>query len=339
MAQTTLQINLAPSDWLHACHILPHQLRQFAGQVDEVLLTLDLHRSVGRFSEGWEERRPKLEALIEDCCTQFANVRSVLVDYHPEAVKAVSQAFFGGAMMPAKDFRGGPFYAYFYGLYAAQHDYVFHMDSDLMFGGGSQTWIAEAIAFLQQFPHVLFCGPLPGAPTANGKLRSQHANPFAYNTPAFQLDEMSSRYFLLDRARFRDRIGALPLPYAAPWGFMKAILEGNPPYRLPEDIFTRMMAKKGLLRVEFLGEGAGMWSLHPPYRCPEFYDRLPELIERIETGNIPDEQRGDHDINQSLIDWSGARYKLQQNRWWKRLGTRWVASQPMLNKQRWGIQR
>ncbi|NJN49734.1 MAG: glycosyltransferase family 2 protein [Alkalinema sp. RL_2_19] len=163
MAQTTLQINLAPSDWLHAGDILPHQLRQFVGQVDEVLLTLDLHRSVGRFSEGWEERRPKLEALIEQCCQEFENVRSVIVDYSPEAMQQVSQTFFGDARMPAKDFRGGPFYAYFYGLYAATYDYVFHIDSDLMFGGGSQTWIMEAIAFLQHYPNVLVCGPLPGA--------------------------------------------------------------------------------------------------------------------------------------------------------------------------------
>lgn len=322
MTQVSLQINLAPSDWLHAQHILLHQLRQFAGQVDEVLLTLDLHRSVGRFAEGWEERRPKLELLIEQCCQEFTNVRAVTVDYSPEAIQAVSRTFFGANVMPAKDFRGGPFYAYFYGLWAAKYDYVFHIDSDLMFGGGSQTWIAEAIAFLRQYPNVLVCGPLLGAPRADGKLLSQCVNPFAYRSLAFQLDEMSTRYFLIDRARFRERIGALPLPYASVWGFLKAKIEGNPPYCLPEDILTQVMAKKGLLRVEFLGDGAGMWSLHPPYRCQEFYDRLPELIQRIEAGDIPEAQRGYHDINDSLIDWSEPREKLRQNRWWKRLSRR-----------------
>jgi hypothetical protein len=46
---TTLQINLTPTDLLHLIHILPHQLRQFGGQVDEMLLTVDLHQSRGRF--------------------------------------------------------------------------------------------------------------------------------------------------------------------------------------------------------------------------------------------------------------------------------------------------
>ncbi|NJN49735.1 MAG: hypothetical protein HC805_08195 [Alkalinema sp. RL_2_19] len=112
------------------------------------------------------------------------------------------------------------------------------------------------------------------------------------------------------------------MPYAAPWGWLKAKIEGNPPYCLPEDILTRVMEKQGLLRVEFLGAGNGMWSLHPPYRCQEFYDRLPELIERVEKDNIPDGQRGYHDVNESLIDWSEPRAKLRQNRWWKRLGSR-----------------
>ena len=55
---TTLQINLAPTDLPHLIHILPHQIRQLGGQVDEILLTLDLHQSRGRFGAAWKERLP-----------------------------------------------------------------------------------------------------------------------------------------------------------------------------------------------------------------------------------------------------------------------------------------
>jgi hypothetical protein len=55
---TTLQINLAPTDLPHLIHILPHQIRQFGAQVDEILLTLDLHQSCGRFGTAWKERLP-----------------------------------------------------------------------------------------------------------------------------------------------------------------------------------------------------------------------------------------------------------------------------------------
>jgi hypothetical protein len=46
---------------------------------------------------------------------------------------------------------------------------------------------------------------------------------------------------------------------------------------------------------------------------------LPELVRRVEAGDIPAAQRGDHDLNASLVDWSEATTALRQNRWWKRL--------------------
>jgi hypothetical protein len=51
----TLQISLAPSDLPHARVLLAHQLRTWAGQVEEVLLTVDGLRGAGhgRFAEGW----------------------------------------------------------------------------------------------------------------------------------------------------------------------------------------------------------------------------------------------------------------------------------------------
>src|ERR671922_3024328 len=77
----TLQISLAPTDLPHATHILPHQLRQWAGQVDEILLIVDLHQSCGRFSEGWKERLPGLRLLINACCAKYPNAHSLDVDY------------------------------------------------------------------------------------------------------------------------------------------------------------------------------------------------------------------------------------------------------------------
>lgn len=316
----TLQINLAPSDWLHAKHILPHQLRQFSEQVDEIILTLDLHRSAGRFSEGWEERLPKIQKLIEDCCAQYSHAQMKVVDYSLESVSEVGTAFFGGRSIPPKDFRGGPFYSYFFGLHAANNDYVLHLDSDLMFGGGSQTWISEAVDLLAERPEVLTCGPLPGPPTSDGSLQSQAASvELNKESIAFGFPFLSTRYFLLDKRCFASRVGALSLAYPSPRNIIKALVEGNPPYRLPEEILTEAMQEHSLVRVEFLGELPGMWSLHPPYRTQEFYDKLPNIIQKIESGYIPDGQRGCHDINDSLVNWHSAKLALSRNRWWKRL--------------------
>ena len=323
--KVTLQISLAPSDWLHAQHILPHQLKQFAHQVDEVLLILDLHRSAGRFSEGWKERLPKLKSLIAQICQEYSNTRLLEVDYSTQSISEVSKIFFNGKNIPPKDFRGGPFYSYFFGLYSAQYNYIFHLDSDIMFGGGSSTWIEEAVNLLSERSgsDILFCAPLPGPPTDDGTLRSQVGQSEPHYSTAFRFNFLSTRLFMVNRERFTAQIKHLPLQYASIYGIFKALIEGNYPYRLPEEILTESMLKNSLQRVDFLGRLPGMWSLHPPYRSQVFYDLLPQLIKKIESGDMPDQQLGDHDVNDSLIDWSSARASLKQNRWWKRLINQW----------------
>src|SRR5260370_20260193 len=107
-SQVTLQINLAPTDLPHARYILPHQLRQWAGQVDEVLLVVDLHQSQGRFSEGGTERLPGLRQLIETCCAHYPHAHTLDVDYSERAAASIAEMFFCGAPVPVKDWEGGP---------------------------------------------------------------------------------------------------------------------------------------------------------------------------------------------------------------------------------------
>jgi hypothetical protein len=324
----TLQISLAPTDLPHAIHILPHQLRQLAGQVDEVLLILDLHRSRGRFSEGWNERLPKLRQLIDEYRAKYSNVYLQEVDYSPEVIAQVGSMFFNRKSVPTKDCRGGPFYSYFFGLYAAKHNYVFHIDSDLMFGGGSSTWVAEAIELLAQRSDILICSPLPGAPTSDGQLKSQTAEREPLNSLAYKFSNFSSRLFLIDKQRFTSKIKQLPLKSPSGRNLLKAWIEKNPPYELPEILFTQAMKRHSMLRIDFLGQEPGLWSIHPPYRSKLFYDKLPEIIEQIESGNIPEAQRGDYDVNDSLVDWTEVRIALQEKYWWRRLRNKVFQNSP-----------
>ena len=313
----TLQINLAPTDLPHAKYTLPHQLRQLAGQVDEVLLVLDLHRSHGRYAEGWKERLPGMRQLIDECCGRYSHAHFQEVDYSNDVAAAVSAIFFCGKPIPTKDWIGAPFYAYFYGLYAAKHHYVFHMDSDMMYGGGSQTWVAEAVQLLVERPDVLVVNPLPGPPTADGSLRSQILEPEPYTSLAYRARALSTRLFLMDRNRFSSHIKQLPLVPQTRLNTLRALAEGQPPYASVEVVFAQAMPEYGLYRIDFLGNNPGMWSIHPPYRSKLFYDRLPTLIQQIEIGDIPEAQRGCHDMNDSMVDWTGARKPS-----WKRAAKR-----------------
>jgi hypothetical protein len=228
------------------------------------------------------------------------------VDYSSKARERVSQQFFGSQLIPDRDYLGAPFYAYFVGFYQARYDYILHMDSDMLFGGGSQTWLAEAIRLMQQRPEVVACNPLPGPPTEDGSLRSQTLVPAPYTSLAFLGDGISTRIIFFDRRRLLSRIAPLPLFAPSRRRAYLARLAGNPPYEGAESSLSTGARQKGVIRMDFLGDYPGMWALHPPYRSALFYERLPFLIRQIETDDIPDGQRGDHNLNQSMIDWGTA---------------------------------
>src|SRR5690606_28406386 len=109
----------------------------------------------------------------------------------------------------------------------------------------------------------------------------------------------------------------LSRPGRSQW--IRARLLGNPSRALEaETVLSRNMQRLGCWRADMLGNGAGMWTLHPPYRSPAFYHTLPELIDRIERDDVPDRQRGHYDINDSMIDWSEPRRRNTKMRRWLR---------------------
>jgi hypothetical protein len=130
---------------------------------------------------------------------------------------------------------------------------------------------------------------------------------------AILVPNMSSRIFLVHVPTFVDRLAPLPLPGAPLKGRVWTLRQPNPPYQKLELAVTARMNELGLRRIDLLGSPPGMWSLHPPYRSAEFYRRLPELIDRVEADDLPDAQRGDFDLNDSVIDWSGARRAVRRS--------------------------
>ena len=255
MARTspvTLQINVAPVDLPHATDILPHQMRAWGSQVQEILFTFDLHRTPrgGHFGEGWDERRTPMRELLEQLCREQPDARIAEVDYAPERMQSLADDFTAGSPIPAKDTKGAPFYPYLYGLHEARHDLVFHLDSDLIFGGASQTWIDEARTLLAGHGDVLACSPLPGPPTADGSLHRETAPRFDHSSPAYVFKTLSTRLFMIDRQRLRERV--LPLRLLGPIrpvSGAKARLHGNPPYRAAELSISEAMSAAGLYRV------------------------------------------------------------------------------------------
>lgn len=324
---------MAPVDLPIARHTLPHQLRQLGSQVAEIQFTLDLHKSRGRFGTAAEERRPALEELLRDLCDRHPHARIAVVDYDADANRAVGARFFGGRRVPAKNHYGGAIYSYFYGWHVASHDLVFHLDCDMLLGGGSQTWVADAIALLRSRDDTVLVSPFPGPPPDAGLPQdalTRHAGT-SRRPPrrlpgelAYAFPNASSRLLLFDRVEFAERLGPLPLARPKARSFVRAVLEGHSPYETPEAMITLQLNQRDLWRVDLLGSAPGMWSLHPAMRSDEFYDALPDLVRRVERGDVPDAQRGDYDVNDSMVDWSSARRALREQTWPRRLARRWL---------------
>lgn len=312
----TLQVSASPMDARHVREILPHQLRQFGHQVQEILLVLDQNRWATVSESVWAEGSAAIQETVAGLADSFPYLKVVEVDTSPGTVSQVVKEFFGGRALPSNDWRGGAIYPYLFGIWVPTHRHVLHFDSDMLFGGGSQTWVAEALSLLREKQDVLVCSPLPGPPRPDGVLTTQTLAKEPHDSLAFRTQAMSWRVFMLDRDRFRDHVGALQLLRSRGKNLVLARIDGYPPYETAETMLSVGIASNGLARVDFLGSGGGMWSLHPPYRSALFYNRLSWLIDAVEKGEVADAQRGDYDVNDSMIDWSDVRPTKQRRFLW-----------------------
>ena len=311
----TLQINFAPPDVQHAAEILPHQLRVWAGQVSEITFTLDTMRPAGgRFAAEWDEYNTAMMELLVKYTTLYPSARVSVVDTSDEAVRQVSRRFFARDRVPFKDSRGGPSAPTSTGCTTRTTISSCIWTRICCSAGGSQTWLQEAVEIYER-PQTVFVGPLPGPPRADGALFDQ---PLAVPEPqaahVFSFPAMSSRTFLVDRRRLAERVGPLPLePPILLRSRLKAHLKGNPSVAMPEQLLSRALGRRGLLRVDFLGRPPGMWSLHPAYRNQTFYRELRTLVARVEAEDVPIAQRGHYDVVDELIDFSDVRAKLRRS--------------------------
>jgi hypothetical protein len=330
---TAVQINMYPMDVRHVEYLLPHHVRVFGSLVDRIVVTIDTHRSrSGRYrGNDFDQSLTKLRSHIEAVRAAYPKLEVFEVDYSPEVRRSVAQYFFNTDHMPVKAWDGGPFYSYFFGLFSARARYIMHFDCDMLFGGGgAESWMREALQILESKPDVLFVGPLPGPPRSDGRIFG-HPETNGYSavqeplsSPAYRFNHVSSRVFLIDMERLKSRVGALPLLRPDFLQRMKSRLLANPPEaREAEVILSRTLQQQGLYRIDFLGTGPGLWSLHPPYRSETFYKRLPEIVHNVETGTMPSAQRGHFELDDSIVDWSPQRAAARwHRRYWRLLRDR-----------------
>ena len=307
----TLQINLAPSDAHVARHLLPHQLQTFATAVDRIILTVDRSGGGGKFADRPDG--PDLETIIERSTNGLSHVSVESVRYDSAARDRVSEVFFGGRSYGLQDRRGGPCHCYLDAFLSVDTKYLLHMDSDMMFSGDGGAWLGQARSALDD-PRIIAVNPLggpPGPPDKYQRSRNPERHP-----DGFLFDELSTRLLFVDVAEFVDRL--CPLPAADKFPASQQLerwLGRHPRQELPEILMSKSMSSRGLKRLDMLGSGPGLWALHPIHKTPQLAALLPEILSRVESGDVPDEQRGHYDLHPSLAplgDLPGLRTKVRR---------------------------
>lgn len=309
----TLHISLTPRDVALARAVLPHQLARIGPAVEEIVLTID---TGGKPPADAGSDYSELERLARAAASVAPSLIVHAADYSDKRRATLSRQILARGLIPARAYRGG-FLAYFDGWLTGTQPFLFHLDSDVLIGGEPAGWIAEAIALLRSDPAIFTCTPLAGPPRNDASI-NQPSRREPQPRGAHGFDTFSTRIFFVARERLAAPQPRLALTRARWRQQLSGWAEGTSPYSLPEDILTAHLRQTGRRRVDFLGAEPGCWSLHPPYRNGEFFRRLHELVERVERNDFPEAQRGDHDVNDSVIDWSDARAAIARNRWWRR---------------------
>jgi len=298
----SLQINVAPVDMAFLEPILRHQLSYFANLCEEVVLTLETQKAKNSrwSSSDWDSNLVRVEKLYNQLKKLYPNLTLSKIDYSEEVRREVSDFFLtNGQLLPLKDFRGGPYYSYYFGIFSCKSKYVLHMDSDLIFHGDPKLWLDEALEVLQKDNSAFLCSPLVGPPMLEGQPiptdNRKKYNPtgtYGEQSHSFTYKDISTRIFLIEKEQLNG-FAIMTRPHLDQW--IKAIWRKIPAYHTPENSLSEALQKNGMYRVDFLGRGSGLWSYHPPRKkSEEFLEMLPHIIREIEKGFFTESQRGHH---------------------------------------------
>ncbi len=334
-SKVSLQVNVAPSDLRYMTHTIPHQLRVFADQVDEIQFTLDSRpQAKSKYStEAFQHHLAAAREVLAGFIAAHPHAYVREIDYSTQTVRKISAALGVPGELPMHSMNGTPFYGYVFGLYEANGEFVLHLDADMLFGGASKTWVREALAALTSDERLLVVSPLPGPPAQDGELAQKYIERLPAPYPAFTFNRISSRVFLANRKRLLFENPLPIVPAQGPLRRLIALVNNMPAVEVYEWSLSALLVKHDLLRLDMLGRDGGLWSLHPAYRSEKFYERLPGIIADVEAGTIPDAQRGDYDLNDSMIDWSDARRAktLNRIRRYARYATERIFNRPLHN--------
>ena len=266
-------VNACNSDAPYLEATLRHMMRQLDFPFIERIVTYDPGRQEGKYAERIQGTQNAVEQILDRLLADGVIDRVDVVPWTDAEQQRILSRYFGDARVDLKDFSGAPIYQYLYAMDACKGDYIFHVDSDMLFyrSPGAASWIHTGLDLLRREPRVIVATPQGGPPQARNWLERLTGHSFErapredWHHAAFT----STRYFLMDVARFH---ACLPLEQSKP---------GEPLENSLSHTFTR----KGYQRWSM--NGHTHWAIHPWKHDANYVQHLDDLIWAVENNFYP----------------------------------------------------
>jgi glycosyltransferase involved in cell wall biosynthesis len=278
-ARFSIAANVCAVDSAIILHTVPNWLRVFADKLLEILLVVDEEPSTGRMAAHHQQRYTNrdLYAAIDQLKDLDPRIRSTVLDY--TRARDLSLKWFSEPDV-VRCQSGSPTFGYTYAIEQASSEIILRLDCDMLFYDSG--WLTTAIELLESESFDLLEPPKMGMDVHGYK-----------NT-------ISTGAFMLKRSSFVSR--CLPLKaHRLDWlrRFHRA-LKRRPTFLSLEEIFKKEK-ERGRIKHTLLDSNLGC-SIHVYTRDYAYAEHLDQIIAKIESGLIPDEQVA-HGWNLTLEVW------------------------------------
>ena len=276
----SLTINACRTDARFLGQTLRHMQRMMNYSFEERLIAYDAGPLEGRYRDQNHADNQQMRAILADLLTCGVIDRVDEVPWDDKTQRVVLKKYFNRDNVDLRDSGGTPIYQYLYALDRCVGDYVFHVDSDMLFHWTTErSWIDEAVEMMQANHRVVMAAPTSGPPQAGDWLERLCGRPIRDKSPTSWLldgEIVSTRFFLLDRKRFEQDV--MPLCQEKPG----ELLENSLAYTLGRrgrHIAWQMSSEKN-------------WVIHPLTHGDTFVNHLADLIWAVENGVYPFRRAG-----------------------------------------------
>jgi hypothetical protein len=308
----TLQINLSPGD-IHYAHLtIPQLVNSHQANVNEVVAIVDCCRPQKtkivdpdiRFPlTEFQEKVKKITAIAEELKSKGYIDRIIYLHTDNELQKIIRKKYLANLVKETHDYGGCALMSYFSAFEVSKTKYLLHYDADmLIYQAPNYDWAKEAQYLMEKHPQAVASTPRISPPfsthTNLEDAPSLHeGRPLTSVEGGWKNDWFSTRCFLMDLEKLTNYLpliqGKLLLETLA----VKYSNRGYP--RSPEIMLFKRLGQSGGWRLNLKTQSA--WLLHPVSKPPILIELLPQIIDAVSKGIVPESQRGYADVK--IAEW------------------------------------